>query len=198
MFTKYVTILFVLLTAVGVGYSQSTVHLLAGTAHNEQVSNVEAGSPSFGLEYEHPLSKKWNSDTTLLYSADRERGTHKGNTWSVLSFAEYYPNSKVFVGAGAQVTRASNSSGATVSLNPTLEAGLDLPYKRLTFEPYVQGALPDVIQKSRGRNIGGGLNVYLATTKNTGVHVYTYAFKNYWNGGSGTSTGIIGGYYFKF
>jgi hypothetical protein len=178
--------------------AQNTIHFLAGTAHNEQVADVNPGSATFGLEYERTLSKKWNWDSTFLYSLDRERGTKKGNTWSGLSLAEYYPNSKIFVGAGAQVTRASSSSGATVSVNPTLEAGLDLPYKRVTFEPYVQAGLPDVIQKTRGRNIGGGLNFYVSTTKNSGVHVYSYAFKNYWNTGNGVSTGILVGYYHKF
>lgn len=195
---RYLIWIVLVLAFVTSAMSQHTLYVMGGTIHNERIADVQSGSGTFSLDHTYSFNDKWGSDVTFTYSADRERGTQKGNSWSVLGLVEYFPNPKVFVGTGVQVTRFSNSAGSLININPTVEAGLYLPYKKLAVEPYIQAGLPDLVQRSRGRNIGGGANVYYNTTKHTGLRFSGYVFENYWNGGKGASTGVLAGFYYKF
>jgi hypothetical protein len=182
-----------LLTCVGVVFSQTenapknTVTVMAGTTHNEEIGDIKAGSPTVAVEYEHRFNEKWNLDVTATYAADRSRTTGRGSTFNVTPFLEYNITSKFFVGGALALTKNTTPEyGDLVGVNPTFEAGLTLPYKKVTFEPYVQAATPDIIQSSKLSNAGGGLNFYWQAGRNWGFRASGSAFRNYWKNSDNT------------
>jgi hypothetical protein len=193
---------------VGVDVQQSAFKLdsyVSFTANASQTSTNSVDPETVGGEVEVKAQlgeSHFLLDNTTGFSMARHGGYNASHAFYDTALLRVYPNKHVFVGGGAQVARSNDGLNDFNSVNPALTGGVEFSIGKVKFEPYALVLTDDLMNDTKARSIGGGLEIKVPVNERGGFKFIGSAARNSYDSGFGrveaNNFGAGAGFYINF